>query len=315
MSDISRFFDRSLKLSHLRLLVMFAQHGQLRLVADQLNVSQPAVSKQLAELERGVGAAILERTGNRLIFTALGEALLKRAREVLYQLEHARQDVQAVSDGLRGKLNIGAVATVFQSMAPQIVLEMKRSSPGVSVALSQATSDQLFPQLANGTIDLLLCRTVPSQLASGDFVCKRLLDDPIVITCSNSHPLATRQMLTPQDLAGWSWILPPRTSPAFLALNSWMHEHQLFFPDGCIESISMSVNHSLMTAYPFLSVMPLSFMHKRMMGAELVELGLPDARFLGHVWIIYNRKPDRPLVVTALEKIEALIAQGAFDVP
>src|SRR6185437_3010689 len=90
MDPIERFFQAGLKLSHLRLLTMFDSLGQIRLVAEKLNVTQPAVSKQLAELEAGLGVPVLTRVGNRLFFTPVGETLMKRGREVFHQLEQAR---------------------------------------------------------------------------------------------------------------------------------------------------------------------------------------------------------------------------------
>lgn len=310
MSSIDRFFERSIKLSHLRMLVMFAEFGQLRHVADQLNVSQPAVSRQLAELEKGVGSKVLKRSGNRLVFTAAGELLLRRAREALFQLKNAQHDMQAISEGLQGKLSIGAVATIHQALLPQIVLALKKEAPRVSITVQQATSDVLLPQLASGAIDLVLCRAVPVQIANGDFACKQLIEDPIVIACASDHPLAQGEQLQPGDLVKWPWILPPRSAPSFLALNSWMHEHGLSFPDGCVESISMALNDALMRRHPFITVMSASCMNNGLLGDRLVALKLPGLRFLEHIWMIYNRAPDSPLVFMAIKCIEHLAADN-----
>lgn len=306
LSSIDRFFERSIKLSHLRLLVMFAELGQLRHVAEQLNVSQPAVSKQLAELEKGVGSKILKRSGNRLVLTAAGELLLKRSRDALFALKNAQHDMQAISGGLKGKLSIGAVATIHHALMPQIILALKQEAPLVSITLQQATSDLLLPQLASGALDLVLCRTVPGEMANGDFACKQLLDDPIVIACSSEHPLAKSTDLKPRDLVQWPWIIPPRSAPSFLALNSWMHEHELSFPDGCIESISMSLNDNLMRRHPFITVMSASCMSSPFLKGKLVSLQLPGLLFLEHIWMIYNRAPESPLVFMAIDCIEKL---------
>ncbi|MFM0091817.1 LysR family transcriptional regulator [Paraburkholderia sediminicola] len=93
VDPIERFFQAGLKLSHLRLLTLFDSLGQIRLVAEKLNVTQPAISKQLAELEAGLGVSVMTRVGNRLQLTAVGETLTRRAREVFHQLEQARYEV------------------------------------------------------------------------------------------------------------------------------------------------------------------------------------------------------------------------------
>lgn len=296
--DLDRFFDRQLKLHHLRLLVLFANTGQIRKVAERLNVSQPAVSKQLAELESALGTPIVQRVGNRLVFTAAGHALHKRAREVLLELEHAKQDLLELADGLRGHLHIGGVATVLRNVAPRLILGMKERAPAVGISLLEATSDVLFPLLANGDLDIVLSRTVPPQIANGNFACKPLPPDPIVIVCGAQHPLASKAAnVRPEDLDGWQWVFPPKGSPSFMALNNWMHEHQLSIPDGCIESICLPINSTLIEAHPFLGLMPESLLEQ---SPNLVRIYAPGAAFLESTWVFFNRTPSQSLVFEAM---------------
>lgn len=258
MDPIERFFQAGLKLSHLRLLTMFDSLGQIRLVAEKLNVTQPAVSKQLAELEAGLGVPVLRRVGNRLFFTPVGETLMKRAREVFHQLEQARFEVDALTSGISGKVSVGAVATVMPVFAPQLVLELKKRAPHVNVSFFEATSDRLFPMLGAGALDFVLSRTGPPRADAAAFASHAVLDDPIVVVCGRDHPLAARRTISAADLVELPWILPPREAPTFLALQEWMHEHGLEFPDGCVQSISLQANEAMIGAYPFLALMPLA---------------------------------------------------------
>ena len=302
--DLDRFFDRQLKLHHLRLLVLFANTGQIRKVAERLNVSQPAVSKQLADLESALGTPIVQRVGNRLIFTAAGHVLHKRAREVLLELENAKQDLLELADGLRGNLNIGGVATVLRNVAPKLILGMKERAPAVGVSLLEATSDVLFPLLASGDLDIVLSRTVPPQIAIGDFACKPLPPDPIVIVCGKQHPLArTAANALPENLSGWPWVFPPKGSPSFMALNNWMHENELSIPDGCVESICLPINSSLIEMHPYLGLMPESLLRQ---SANLVRVCAPRAAFLEATWLFFNRTPSQPLVFAAMELLEEI---------
>ncbi|WP_020065716.1 LysR family transcriptional regulator [Paraburkholderia caledonica] len=220
MDPIERFFQAGLKLSHLRLLTMFDSLGQIRLVAEKLNVTQPAISKQLAELEAGLGGPVLTRVGNRLFFTPVGEALMKRAREVFHQLEQARFEVDALTSGISGKISVGAVATVMPVFAPELVAELKKHAPHVNVSFYEATSDRLFPMLAAGALDFVLSRTGPPRADTAAFASHAVLNDPIVVVCGREHPLAGRRTIGASDLAGLPWILPPREAPTFLSLQA-----------------------------------------------------------------------------------------------
>jgi DNA-binding transcriptional LysR family regulator len=300
MEPIERFFERGLKLSHLRLVALFASLGQIRLVADRLHVTQPAISKQLAELEEGLGAAVLTRVGNRLQFTALGEALLKRAREVLLQLEQARHEVDALSTGISGAISIGAVATVLPVIAPELTLQLKKRAPNVSVSFLEDTSDKLFPRLASSELDLVFSRSEAPTLHC-QVVGDRILEDPIVVVCGREHPLASRRPLVPSDLKGIPWILPPRDAPIAVALRKWLGDHDLTLPPGCVQSIYLVVNEALLKSYPFLGMMPLSVAKGEQHREDIRVLNLPGASFLPGVWAFHNHATVNPVVGAALD--------------
>lgn len=313
MDPIERFFQAGLKLNHLRLLTLFDSLGQIRLVAEKLNITQPAVSKQLAELEAGLGVPVLTRTGNRLYFTAVGETLMKRAREVFHQLEQARYEVDALTSGLSGKIAVGAVATVMPVFAPELVLELKKRAPHVNVSFYEATSDRLFPMLATGALDFVLSRTAPPQPHAAAFESRTIIDDPIVVVCGRDHPLASRRAVSAPDLAGLPWILPPREAPTCLALESWMRESGLSFPDGCVQSISLQANEAMLASYPFLALMPLTVARRGANRAALSILSLPGARFLETVRLFYNDasvNPVLPAVLNCVTSVEERLSNS-----
>ncbi|SDV46848.1 LysR family transcriptional regulator [Chitinasiproducens palmae] len=305
MDPVERFFQSGLKLSHLRLLTLFDAVGQIRLVAERLNLTQPAVSKQLAELEAGIGAPVLKRVGNRLFFTPLGEALLKRAREVFHQIEQARFEVDALTSGIHGKVSVGAVATVMPVFAPELVVEFKKRAPHVSVSLHEATSDRLFPMLSAGALDFVLSRTAPIGTAER-FASRTLLDDPIVVVCGRDHPLAGRRKLVPADLAGLPWVLPPREAPTFVALSRWLERAGIALPDGCVQSISLEANAAMIASYPFLGLMPLSAARRAAPRALLTVLPLRGARFLSVVRLYYTAASANPVLPVALRCVAAV---------
>lgn len=301
MDDLERFFEAGLKLRHLRLLTLFAELGQVKLVADKLNVTQPAISKQLAEIEAGLGSAILTRSGNRLRFTSEGEALLRLAREVFHQIDHARYEIDAMRNGFSGKLVVGAVATVLPVLGPRLVIEMKQRAPNVSVTFVESTSDKLIPMLSKGDLDFAFSRIMPAGLDATVFESQRLIEDPIVIVCGRGHPLSFRHPTSPADLAGMQWILPSSESSTFAALLAWMSEHGLSLPSGSVQSTSLATNVMLLQACPVLALMPLTIARKAANAGEITVLELPGARFLHTIWFFHNKLTANAAVPLALE--------------
>ncbi|WP_118184312.1 LysR family transcriptional regulator [Paraburkholderia phosphatilytica] len=305
MNPIERFFEAGLKLSHLRLLTLFDSLGQIRLVAERLNLTQAAVSKQLADLEDGLGATVLERAGNRLRFTPVGDVLLRHAREVFHQIERARYEVDALTSGLSGRISVGAVPTVLPVFAPELVLELKKRAPHVNASFFEATSDRLFQMLATGGLDFVLSRNEPQE-GIGGLASRALLDDPIVIVCGRDHPLAARRTVTRADLAGLPWILPPREAPTFIALERWLQRGGLELPAGCVQSVSIQANETMVGLYPFLALMPLTVARRGIARDTLAILALEGARFLETVRLYFSETSPNPVLATALDCVTAV---------
>lgn len=309
MDPVDRFFQAGLKLSHLRLLVLFERLGQIRLVAERVNLTQPAVSKQFSELEAGLNAEILKRVGNRLFLTPVGEALVKRAREVFHQLEQARHEVDALSRGISGQISFGAVATVMPVLGAEFVSELRKRAPNVSVVLHETTSDKLFPMLASGALDFVLSRRDPAPAEAQAFHSRVVMKDPFVVACGRHHALAARREVMPEDLAGLPWIIPPRESPAFLELNAWMEKTKLSFPDGCVQSVSLSSVETLLSTDNFLALMPLAIVRNQGNRERLAVLHLEGIRFLEMVKLFHHRTTVNPVVQAALSCMDSVQAR------
>lgn len=103
----TRFFTDVLKARHLRILVALDQLGQFSKVARAFNVAQPAISKQLAKLQKELGSQIMRRQGGNVVFTPMGDMLVRHAQEVLSRLQRAEFDIEAFRRGLGGKVRLG----------------------------------------------------------------------------------------------------------------------------------------------------------------------------------------------------------------
>ncbi|WP_346893342.1 LysR substrate-binding domain-containing protein [uncultured Roseibium sp.] len=248
-------------------------------VAEVLNVTQPAVSKQIAELETIVGVPIVSRDRNRLYLTPIGVRLADHARRVLNQLDRAAFDIDAMASGVSGSVAIGAVSSVAPIVLPGAIALFKSSAPDAEVSLYEGHFVSLFPQLEAGAIDLLIARVwQANELPGVEQIV--LLREPIVVVSGPDHPLARHGSVDWPDATDWPWILPQANSIARRAIDALFAEHGLLTPTNTIASLSLAVNLEILRQMPALGLFPLSLARAHSARGEIVILPLDTRDFL-----------------------------------
>jgi len=290
-----RFFDSTLKLNQLRILLALSELKQVKLVAQAFHVTQPAISKQIAEMEAMLGVDLIRRVGQQVEFTVFGHALTNRAREILYQISHARKDFDSLLFGSSGKVAIGAVSTVTPVLVPQAIAAFHHRAPNAAVSLTEATADRLFPMVAERIVDLIITRT-PAPLNSPQFADQEIASDPLVLVVSKHHPLAFRIAPTWQDLEGHPWIVPVRTSPVYLALDTLLKGYGVTLPDNCVESMSLYANAALAGQTSMICLLPRTLANRYVAEGSHAIVPLDTSAILQKVHIISLAENSNPSV-------------------
>lgn len=306
---ISRFFSNRLRLSQVRTLVAIAESGQLKKVADQMNVTPAAVSKQISEMEDALCQEIMRRSGNGVVLTELGLLLARRGREVLDQLNRTRIEVEAMCSGLHGRLGIGAGFSLSPLLFPALVLSLKHRTPNVTLSLKEDSFERLAPLLADSTIDLVLTRFTNHRLLA-NFRQQTVFEDPLVIVCGSRHSLASKQHVTWQDLDGMPWILPESGTPTRAFLERELAQHGLKVPSGCVESQTWTVHLEVLRAYPFLALLPLTLARKYGGRTPMRVLPLSTSPGLEAVKAVWREDSDNFLVNLVLETVKKCAQEG-----
>ncbi|MFD2794984.1 LysR family transcriptional regulator [Promicromonospora vindobonensis] len=192
----------------LRTFVTVAGAGQFQAAADELRISQQAVSKRIVGLEKNLGVALLVRTSRGSRLSLDGQVFLPHAKKVLAALDQAEQAVRPGSRPLR-------VDVLNRRIAPaQAVYRFYRSLPGTAldtvaldtVTLGDENAAQAVRAVLEGTIDATF-RALPAQQVPAGITAERLLDAPLQLLVGPGHPLAGAERVRPADLAGHRiWI-------------------------------------------------------------------------------------------------------------
>ena len=155
---LGKGFMQAITLRHLRALVALSDLKLVARVSEALGVTQPAVSKQIAELERIVGVPVVTRDRNRLYLTPIGVRLADHARVALGQLDRAAFDIEAMTSGVSGSVSVGVVSSVAPTLMSGTIELFKRSTPQANVSVSEGHFVELLPQLEAGALDLVIAR-------------------------------------------------------------------------------------------------------------------------------------------------------------
>ncbi|MCX3062835.1 LysR family transcriptional regulator [Streptomyces beihaiensis] len=191
-----------MELQQLRYVVAVAETGGFTRAAERCLVVQSALSHQVAKLEKELGARLFERTSRRVRLTAAGEAFLPAARQALDAAERARAEVAAATGEIRGRLTIGAIATVTAVDVPRLMSGYYAAYPRVTMRLLDGASETLAASVREGTVDLAFLGVPPSfpthEPALGS---RTLVVDRHVAVVPPGHPLALRARGTPIPLS------------------------------------------------------------------------------------------------------------------
>jgi len=148
---------RSLNLDQLRTFVEVVERGSFTRAATELNLSQPAVTHQIQELERRFKASLVERLGKRVYLTQAGERLLEHARNLLEDDARAHADMRRFGDGSLGRVRVGTSMTVLMYVLPPILRQLKTDHPQLEISLKAGLTATTLQMLKTNTLDLGIC--------------------------------------------------------------------------------------------------------------------------------------------------------------
>ena len=143
-----------MELRHLRYFVSVAETASVSKAALRMHISQPALSRQIHDLETELGVRLFDRVGRRIRLTAEGQELLERSRDVLARAEAMGERARALTAGAVGRLRVGTTPQTMQSVMAGFLAEYRRARPGVEVSLTEAGGVRLFDLLAHGDVQI-----------------------------------------------------------------------------------------------------------------------------------------------------------------
>src|SRR6516162_2880271 len=177
----------SMNLNHLAIFHAVAQTGSMTLGAERLDISQPAVSKQVQDLERALGVHLFDRIGRRVYLSQAGEILADYARRLFALAQEAETAMADVRGAGRGRLAIGASTTIGTYLLPAVVAEFWRRHPRVELLVQIENTEHVHGRLAGHELDLGLTE---GPVEEGELDAEVFHQDELVMIAAPGHRLA-----------------------------------------------------------------------------------------------------------------------------
>lgn len=305
---------------HLEILAAIVDHGGLTEGAEALGKSQPSVSRTLSQLETRIGAPLFQPGKRPLMPTELGATLADQGRAVLKASRTSSDIVARYLTGHTGSVRVGGTPIFMDGVISGMIAMFQQQMPDVRVDQSYGYSAELTEKLRNGTLDLAIL-PLQEKKVPDDLVFQPILPGLNVIACRQGHPLARKKLVTPAEIAEYSWIAPPANSPLYRDLrraltNIRAEDFRISFSGGSLASVI-----EVLSGSDSLTVLPYSvvFMMREKVAvtALSLEIGHPE-RDLG-VLVARNRDESpalrrfRSFVVTQFASLSRRITKEQSD--
>jgi len=254
MSRPSPWFIRArLKTRQLMLLTAINDEGNIHRAAEVLNMSQPAASKLLKDLEDMLGVSLFERQPRGMRPNWYGETMIRHARIALSSLREAGQEVDALKTGLSGHVSLGAITGPALSLLPQAIKIVARENPKLRVELVVESSNVLLEALAQGKLDIMVGRLFEGHDSSG-LRYEKLAEEPVCAVVRPGHPLLNAAALDLAALESQPWIVPPAGSVLRHRFDLMFQEAGLTPPRQLIETASLLFLTKMLQQTDFVAV-------------------------------------------------------------
>lgn len=268
----------------LQAFITVAEHHSFSLAAETLFLTQPAVSKRIAQLEHSLDTPLFDRLGRQTLLTEAGRALLPRAQAILAQLEDSRRAIRNLTSQVGGRMSIGTSHHIGLHRLPTVLRRYTRAYPDVELDLHFMDSEAACLAVEQGRLELGIV-TLPLVMPD-TLVARCIWPDPLLLVASADHPLH-RNRQTPQidvaTLADWPAILPAR--------GTYTRElmERAFMPTQVQLQVRMST-HYLETIKMLVGVgLGWSILPATMLDEELVQLHVPELHLIRKLGVVRHR--------------------------
>ena len=252
---------RRLKLRDLHIILAVAKSGSMGKAAAELAISQPSISKAIADVEHALGLRLFDRGPQGIEPTIYGRAVLRCGVAVFDELRQGVKALEFLTDPEVGELRIACIETLAAGFVSAIVDQLCRQHPRAVFHLVPAAPDALIDrELRQRTVDLAVT-VAPGPTLDPDVEFEFLFDDVHVVMAGARNKWVRRRGIKWEDLVNEPWVMPPYDSVVGAYIADALRASSLALPKIQVASYSIPVHGHLLATGRFITMLPLSMLH------------------------------------------------------
>ena len=301
-------FRGHLEIKQLRQFMIVVDVGCVSKASEQLHITQPALTRNIKNLEESLHAILLDRKPRGVVPTEAGQALYRYAHLILNEAKRAARDVQAIASGKKGHVHIGVAALFSGTIIDRLVVALSDACPGVRLRITEGFFEELVTELGQGKLDVILANFPPDAIPA-DVQFEPLLTLRSNFVVGRNHPLACRAQITAADLCAAQWALVRRPHVADF-LESFFASQGFPALSGSVESNSLTALKALVLTGRYVSLLAEAWVSDEMRSGDIVALPVPGAPVLRQAGLITRSAAEqRPVVMRAVELMREVCLQ------
>ena len=313
--QLSDRIGRRMKLQDLHVLMAVMQAGSMGKAAQRLNISQPAISRSISELEHALGVRLLDRHRQGIEPTEYGRALRDCGLAVFDDLRQGVKNIEFLADPAAGTVRIGCNPYLAASFVSTVIDRLSRRYPRIVFHIVAGQVATLNRELSERNVDLLIARRfgpIADERLDFDF----LFDDSYVVAAGAQNPWVRRRKIDLTELVNEAWVLPPPETETVIGdvATRAFRAIGLDRPRTTVVTVSPEARISLLATGHYLTIFPTSILRfpTGRSDIKVLPVALPMAKVSNGIVTLKNRtlSPVAKLFIGAAREVAKPLAKG-----
>ena len=254
--DEDQLARTGIRIPHLKLIVSLDDYGQISAAASVLNMSQPAASRMLSDMEAILDAPLCERLPRGIALTPHGKALARRSRTILLELREAGREITDLKNGTGGSVNLGSVTAPAVQLVIPVIRQIREQFPRIKINVQVETSNILAKDLLASRHDFIIAR-IPDDLNPRQFSSREIGIEKACLIVRRNHPLAARERVGLEELNAFEWVFQPDGSLLNRTVEKLFLSRSVPLPERIVNTSSMLM--TMMMVQESNAISPIAF--------------------------------------------------------
>ncbi|MFE4141236.1 LysR family transcriptional regulator [Peribacillus sp. YIM B13472] len=277
-----------MKLENLKMFCLVVDEGSISQAARLSFLSQPAVTRQIHQLENYYNTLLFDREEGRLRVTEAGKLLYPFAKAIVNDFNHSKEVIQQSTGKYNANLIVGASLTIGEYLLPSLLGRFKKQQPEIKVTLTIKNTPRVLEDLSNDVIDLAL---VEGLVENADFIVEKFAEDELILVCPSDHPWKGRKEIQLEELGNERMIWRESISGTRLIVENMLRKHGVlekienYMEIGSTQAIKSAVEAGL-----GISILPRLTVARELEQGFLREVGISRIDITRNLWLVRKNK-------------------------